>query len=67
MIVAEETYLTPDEIAQRLKIKPDTVMLWLRQRKLSGYKVGGLWRISQTDYERFMEEGYNADKPQKGD
>lgn len=62
MIVMEEEYLTPDEIARRLKVRPETVMQWLRQRKMNGYKVGTLWRVSKTDFAKFLRDGYNVDE-----
>lgn len=68
VVMIHEEFLTPDEVAERLKVKPDTVMLWLRQRKLGGYKVGSLWRISLTDYEKFLREGYNIEiEDEKGE
>lgn len=65
MIVAEEIYLTPGEVARRLRVEPETVMQWLRQRKLGGYKAGRLWRISETDYQKFLRENYNEPQEEK--
>jgi excisionase family DNA binding protein len=62
MIVTDEEYLTPDEIARKLRVKPETIMQWLRQRKLAGYKVGGLWRISKRDYAKFLKDNYNIEE-----
>ena len=47
-------YLTPDEVADRLKVKTKTVREWCRTGKLLAYKAGDLWRISETDLNRFM-------------
>lgn len=67
MIVTEQEYLTPDEIALRLRVKRETVMQWLRLRKMRGYKVGSLWRVTEEDYQQFLRSGYNADLPQRED
>lgn len=56
MPVTEEVYLTAEEVATQLRLSPETVMRLLRQKKLPGFKVGGTWRISQKDLERYIEE-----------
>ena len=57
MIVAEETYLTPDDIARRLKVNEETVLRWLRSKQLIGYKVSPkLWRVSLTNLNKFLED-----------
>jgi len=50
-------FLTPEEIAERLKIHPGTVREWLRQSKLKGIKVGKLWRVEEEEFKRFLKEG----------
>ncbi len=45
---AEEHVLTPEEVAERLKIKPATVRLWLRSGQLRGFRAGPkLWRTTE--------------------
>ena len=56
MAVLEETFLTPEEVAERLKVDRETVLRLLRLRRLIGTKVGKLWRISPPDFARFLEE-----------
>jgi excisionase family DNA binding protein len=56
MPVTEDVYLTAEEVATKLRLSPETVMRLLRQKKLPGFKVGGTWRISQKDLERYIEE-----------
>ncbi len=43
----ESRFLTPEEVAQRLRISRITVMSHLRSGALKGVKVGRLWRISE--------------------
>lgn len=38
-------YMTPDEAAVVLRVHAETVKRWLRQKKLVGRKIGGLWRV----------------------
>lgn len=46
--------LTVDETSERLKIQPETVRLWARQRKFLYYKMGGRMVIDAHDLERFI-------------
>ncbi|MDZ4042536.1 MAG: helix-turn-helix domain-containing protein [Eubacteriales bacterium] len=48
--------LTPEEVAERLKVKPRTVGEWLRSGMLTGVKIGGIWRVKEEDLEAFIEE-----------
>jgi excisionase family DNA binding protein len=61
MIVLEDEYLTPDEVAKKLRVDQDTVLRWLKNHQLGGYKIGHQWRISLTDYAKFLKERYNID------
>jgi excisionase family DNA binding protein len=51
-----DEYLTIEEAASRVKVKPDTVRLWLRTGRLKGLKAGRLWRVKTTDLEAFLEQ-----------
>lgn len=52
-----EKLLTPEEAAEVLRVKTRTVMEWLRQEKLRGFKLGGkLWRIKESDLRAFIEQ-----------
>jgi len=54
---------TPEEVAAVLKVKPRTVMEWLRKGKLKGVKIGGkLWRIKESDLQTFIEQGWAMEK-----
>jgi excisionase family DNA binding protein len=47
--------LTPEVIAQRLKIKPSTVMKYLRRGVIRGHKVGRLWRVTEEDFQAYLD------------
>jgi excisionase family DNA binding protein len=51
-----DEYLTIEEAAGRVKVKPDTLRLWLRTGRLKGLKAGRLWRVKTTDLETFLEQ-----------
>jgi excisionase family DNA binding protein len=46
-------WLTPVEAAQYLKVKPRTLLLWVRQGKLKAYPLSGvkrrIWRFRKED------------------
>ncbi len=41
--------LTPQEIAERLGFRVDTVYSWIRNGKLPAYRIGGLYRVDEED------------------
>jgi len=56
----QELY-TPQEVAEMLKVPRKTVYTWLQANKLSGLKVGDLWRIPKTSLEEFLQSGKAAE------
>lgn len=49
-------YYTPEEAAAKLKIARRTMYLWLRTGKVKGKKLNRMWRISETELNRLLEE-----------
>jgi excisionase family DNA binding protein len=60
-LMAQQTLLTPSDVANRLQMNERTVTLWLRKGLLRGFKIGKEWRVSETDLETFIEA--SANKP----
>src|SRR5437016_7906880 len=56
----EETFLTVAEVAEMLKLNPQTVRNWIDQGSLPALRVGRRVRIKRSDLERMLEEGYTA-------
>ena len=49
--------LTVQQVAERLKMNPETVRRWLRQGKLRGYLLGGDrsgYRVAADDLDAFI-------------
>lgn len=47
--------LTPDEIADQLKVSKVTVMRYLKSGRLKGHQLAGkLWRVYQRDLDTFI-------------
>ena len=49
--------LTPEETADRLRVKLRTVTNWLRRGTLPGIKVGHFWRVPEESLESFLHKG----------
>jgi excisionase family DNA binding protein len=54
-------WLTVEDIANELGVKIDTVRSWIREKKLTAYRVGRDYRIKQVDYEKFLRERKTRD------
>ena len=44
-----------DELADFLRLKKQTIYNWLNQRKISGIKVGGVWRFERREVEAWLK------------
>ena len=55
MQTVEERYFTVEEVAERLKVSHMTVYRWIKTGKLGAYKIGGEFRITERDIERFLQ------------
>jgi excisionase family DNA binding protein len=67
MQVVEETYYTVPEVAETLKVSHMTVYRWIKDGKLTAYKLGGEFRITERDLERFLGERRTPKSEPKGD
>jgi len=62
-----EKLLTPEEVAERLRIHHLTVMNYLRAGKIKGHKIGRLWRVKEGDLDAFIEAGQRpTEEAEKG-
>lgn len=48
-------YFTPEEIAQKLKVKVSTVWRWIRTEKMPAVKIGKSYRISEDQLDKFLK------------
>ena len=60
-----------DELAEYLKLKKQTLYNWLNQGKISGIKVGGVWRFDRRDIDNWLRSkkrsSVSAASPATGD
>jgi excisionase family DNA binding protein len=52
-----ERLLDPKEAAKIVAVTSRTIKEWLRRGELTGVKVKNLWRIRESDLERFIQKG----------
>jgi excisionase family DNA binding protein len=55
----EDTYLTPEEIARRLRVTDQTIYNLLRGGQLRGIRVGRLWRVTAGDLQSYLAASAN--------
>jgi excisionase family DNA binding protein len=54
--MARENIYTLQEVAEWLKVTDQSVRRWIKDGKLSAYKLGHDWRIAESDVLTFLEE-----------
>ena len=52
----EETYYTPQDVAEILNVSPSTVKNWIKKGDLIGNKMGRFYRINKMDLENFINK-----------
>lgn len=50
-----DNYYTPQEVADKLKLNVRTLYKWIRENKLRAVKLGDVWRISETELNRLLQ------------
>lgn len=59
----QPTYLTPDQVAERLDVHSDTVRRWILSGRLRGFRVGIRYRVEPQEVERFIADGQITAQP----
>jgi len=52
-----------DELADYLKLQKQTIYNWLHQGKISGIKVGGVWRFDRRHVDAWLKTRMRLSKP----
>jgi excisionase family DNA binding protein len=59
LLLEDSKVLTPVEVANRLRVSRDTVMRQLNSGELPGYKIGGQWRVRESDFVEYLRKRSN--------
>lgn len=57
--------LTPEQTAEHLQMSRNAVYALLRQGKLPGKKIGGIWRVPIVALEEFLRQPDPLPAPEK--
>jgi len=52
-----DRWLSVDEIAAYLGIKPPTVYKWIERRNMPAHKVGRLWKFKILEIDKWVKSG----------
>jgi len=61
----QERWLSVDEVAEYLGVKPDTVYTWISKKGLPAHKVGRLWKMKTDEVDQWVRSG-RARQPEAG-
>jgi excisionase family DNA binding protein len=52
----QQSFFTPQEVSELLRVSVYTVRRWIRQGDLPAYKVGRSWRVSASAIEKWLNQ-----------
>jgi excisionase family DNA binding protein len=52
--------LTVAEVAERCRVDPKTVRRWIATKQLPAHRLGRVWRVSERDLRRFLNERWSG-------
>ena len=50
-------FYKPTDVADILKVSIHTINKWIQEGKLTGIKVGGVWRFTERNIKDFINKG----------
>jgi excisionase family DNA binding protein len=53
-LTEQQSFFTPREVSELLRVSVYTVRRWIRQGDLPAYKVGRGWRVSATAIDEWL-------------
>lgn len=54
----EEKWLSVEQVADYLGVKPDTVYTWISKKDLPAHKVGRLWKMKAREIDEWVRTGH---------
>ncbi len=52
-----------EELANYLRLKKQTIYNWLHDNKISGIKVGGVWRFDKKEVDKWLRANHRGTRP----
>jgi len=47
-----------EELAKYLRLQKQTIYNWLHLRKISGIKIGGVWRFDKKEIDKWLKSKF---------
>jgi len=61
MDISIDNYISIDEAAEFLGIKPVTLRKWIREEKdIPAHKIGKLWKFKKSELDTWVKSGKSA-------
>ena len=57
MAEIDDRWLSVGEIAEYSGISKDTVYAWIASKKISGHRVGRLWKFKRSEVDEWVQRG----------
>jgi excisionase family DNA binding protein len=54
-VPADDRFLTVGDVAERVRVHPQTVRQWIARRELRAIRIGRVVRIPRTEFEEMLE------------
>ena len=58
--LGEDRWLSVDELAAYLGVKPDTVYTWIHKKDLPAHRMGRLWKMKRSEVDDWVRAGKAA-------
>lgn len=65
MDVEDERFYSIEEVAKILNVSDGAVRKWLKAGALKGIKLGRIWRIRESDFDKFLKERESTGEKEK--
>lgn len=64
--MAEDRWMSVDEISQYLGISKETIYRWLDRGTIPAHRIGKLWRFKSSEVDEWIRSGGASVKHHKG-
>ena len=62
----DEKFFTTEQVANILQVHPFTILKFIKEGKLKGIKLGRVYRIKESDINKFLEDRMTHGAKQSG-